>query len=107
MPDPSASSAGRSAPIDRDATDRDALVVGVDFGTLSARAVVARVADGQELGTGVADYPHGVIETALPGTGRALPSDWALQHPGDWWSTLGEAVRAALADAGVDPAAVV
>src|SRR5262245_11194236 len=102
MPDPSASSAGRTA-----GTDPDALAVGVDFGTLSARAVVVRVADGRELGAGVADYPHAVIETALPGTGRVLPGDWALQHPGDWWTTLGEAVRAALADAGADPAAVV
>src|SRR5262245_31796880 len=102
MPDPSASSAGRTA-----GTDPDALAVGVDFGTLSARAVVVRVADGRELGAGVADYPHAVIETALPGTGRALPGDWALQHPGDWWTTLRDAVRAALADAGADPAAVV
>jgi L-ribulokinase len=29
-----------------------ALVVGVDFGTLSGRALVARVADGAELGSG-------------------------------------------------------
>jgi L-ribulokinase len=30
-----------------------ALVVGVDFGTLSGRALVVRVADGAELGSGI------------------------------------------------------
>ena len=42
------------------------VVVGVDFGTLSGRAVVVRVADGAELGTAIHDYPHGVIDRALP-----------------------------------------
>jgi len=39
--------------------DSDAVVVGVDYGTLSGRAVVVRVRDGQELGGAVAEYPHG------------------------------------------------
>ena len=38
----------------------DAFVVGVDFGTLSARALVVRVSDGAEAGTAVSEYPHGV-----------------------------------------------
>ncbi|MGW5394381.1 ribulokinase, partial [Streptomyces koyangensis] len=43
--------------------------VGVDFGTLSGRAVVVRVADGAELGTAVHEYRHGVIDRALPRSG--------------------------------------
>ncbi|WP_407986445.1 ribulokinase [Kitasatospora sp. CMC57] len=82
-------------------------VVGVDFGTLSGRAVVVRVSDGEELGTGVHEYPHGVIETRLPGTDALLPPDWALQHPEDWRQVLRTAVPAALAASGVDPAAVI
>jgi L-ribulokinase len=90
------------------------LVVGVDFGTLSARAVVVRASDGAELGTGVGEYAHGSIERALPvdsgGTpprgGRPLPPDWALQDPADWRSALGTAVREAMRDAGADPADV-
>ena len=35
---------------------RDACVVGVDFGTLSGRALVVRVGDGAELGTAVHEY---------------------------------------------------
>ncbi|MFJ9519900.1 ribulokinase [Kitasatospora sp. NPDC101801] len=82
-------------------------VVGVDFGTLSGRAVVVRVSDGEELGTAVHEYRHGVIETRLPGTGQQLPPDWALQHPADWRQVLRTAVPAALAAAGVDPASVI
>ena len=43
----------------------DRYVVGVDFGTLSGRAVVVRVSDGAELGTAVHDYEHGVMDRAL------------------------------------------
>jgi ribulose kinase len=39
-----------------------ALVVGVDFGTLSGRALVVRVADGAELGSGVYECKHGVVD---------------------------------------------
>jgi hypothetical protein len=40
-------------------------VIGVDFGTLSGRALVVRVADGGELGTAVHEYRHGVMDTVL------------------------------------------
>ncbi|MCP2327344.1 L-ribulokinase [Hamadaea flava] len=85
----------------------DRYVVGVDFGTLSGRAVVVRVSDGAEVGTGVHEYAHGVVERELPGTGQKLPPDWALQSPRDWLDVLRIAVPAALADGGVDPARVI
>ncbi|WBC16575.1 ribulokinase [Micromonospora sp. WMMA1998] len=85
----------------------DRYVVGVDFGTLSGRALVVRVRDGAEVGTAVHDYRHGVVESALPDGGPALPPDWALQDPDDYRDVLREAVPAALAAAGVDPALVV
>ncbi|ROP36674.1 L-ribulokinase [Saccharothrix texasensis] len=84
----------------------DPLVVGVDFGTLSGRAVVVRVRDGLELGTAVHDYRHGVLDRALP-DGRPLPPDWALQVPQDYVDVLRHAVPAAIVDAGVDPADVI
>ena len=87
--------------------EESSLVIGVDFGTLSARAVVVRASDGAELGSGVSEYAHGAIERTLPSTGEALPPDWALQDPADWRSALGTAVRAALRDAGADPSSVV
>src|SRR3954449_11388326 len=91
-----------------------ALVVGIDFGTLSGRAVVVRVRDGAELGSAVHEYGHAGMErelTAGPaaeaGRPRPLPPDWALQVPDDYREVLRRAVPAALAAAGVDPADVV
>ena len=46
-------------------TDSRALVVGVDYGTLSGRAVVVRVSDGAELGSAVHEYPHAVMDQML------------------------------------------
>ena len=76
--------------------------VGVDFGTLSVRALVVRVHDGAEVGGAVWDYQHGVIDGALPSTGEPLPPDWALQIPEDWREALRMAVPAALKKADVD-----
>lgn len=85
----------------------EACTVGVDFGTLSGRAVVVRVRDGAELGSAVHEYRHAVIEDRLPLSGVPLLPDWALQHPEDWRDVLRTAVPAATADAGVDPAQVI
>src|SRR5688500_18922409 len=86
-------------------------VVGVDYGTLSGRAVVVRVSDGVELGTGVHVYPHAVLETSLPadlaGSDRPLAPEWALQVPEDYREVLRTAVPAAVAAAGIDPAQVI
>jgi L-ribulokinase len=85
-------------------------VVGVDFGTLSARAVVVRVADGEELGSAVHEYAHGVLEERLDVEGVepvALPPDWAIQVPQDYVEALQQAVPAAVAASGIDPATVI
>jgi L-ribulokinase len=82
-------------------------VVGIDFGTLSGRAIVARVSDGVEVGAAVHEYAHGVIDRALPSTGAELPPDWALQDPRDYIDVLRDAVPRALAASGVDPADVI
>ncbi|WP_420540761.1 ribulokinase [Nonomuraea roseoviolacea] len=82
-------------------------MIGVDFGTLSGRAVVVRVADGAELGTAVHEYAHRVIEDRLPGGDVRLGPDWALQSPHDWLEVLRTAVPEAVAAAGVDPAQVI
>jgi len=86
---------------------RDGYVIGIDFGTLSGRALVVRVADGAELGTAVHQYRHGVMDDVLASSGRPLPPDWALQDPEDYLDVLRHAVPAAIADAGVDPAQVI
>ncbi|SCE50405.1 L-ribulokinase [Streptomyces sp. DvalAA-14] len=80
--------------------DLPAVTVGVDFGTLSGRALVVAVDDGRELGSAVHEYTHAVVDRALPG-GPALPPDWALQIPQDWRDVLRFAIPRALLDAGV------
>jgi len=84
-----------------------ACVVGVDFGTLSGRAVVVRAVDGEELGSAVHDYRNGVMDARLSATGETLPPDWALQDPEDYREVLRTAVPAAVAAAGIDPASVI
>jgi L-ribulokinase len=86
--------------------EADRVVVGVDFGTLSGRALVVRVSDGAELGTAVHDYPHGVLDRQLP-DGTPLAPEWALQVADDYLDVLRNAVPAAVAAAGVDPVQVV
>jgi L-ribulokinase len=76
-------------------------VIGVDFGTLSGRAVVVDVDDGSTLGSAVHEYAHGVLTEALPDGGTRLPHDWALQVPGDYVDVLRNAVPKALAASGV------
>lgn len=90
----------------------DHCVIGVDYGTLSGRAVVVRVRDGKELGSAVHEYPHAVVTGSLPkdvagDDGARLPGEWALQVPSDYRDVLRIAVPAAVAAAGIDPAAVV
>jgi L-ribulokinase len=82
-------------------------VIGVDFGTLSGRAVVVRAADGEELGSAVHEFEHGAIERELPASGDRLEPQWALQDPADWTAVLRTAVPAAVADAGVAPGDVI
>ncbi|WUV87807.1 ribulokinase [Streptomyces canus] len=88
------------------ATNPEPCVVGVDFGTLSGRAVVVRVRDGAELGTAEHAYRHAVLDRELP-DGTGLPPDWALQVPSDYVDVLRQAVPAALAAAGVRPEQVI
>jgi L-ribulokinase len=88
------------------ANNPDACFVGVDFGTLSGRALVVRARDGAELGTAVREYAHGVMDEVLAATGEPLPPDWALQDPEDYLDVLRHAVPAAVASAGIDPALV-
>ena len=84
----------------------DAVVIGVDYGTLSGRAVVVRVRDGAELASAVLEYPHAVLDRTLP-DGTALPPEFALQVPADYVEVLRRAVPEAVRRAGIDPADVI
>jgi L-ribulokinase len=84
----------------------DKVGLGLDFGTESVRALLVDLT-GAERGGAVVRYVHGQICDRLPTVGEPLPADFALQHPGDWLDSAGQAVRQALARSGVDPRAVI
>ncbi len=79
--------------------------IGLDFGTLSGRAVLVDARDGAEVAESVFDYPHGVMDSQLP-SGIKLPPDWALQHPQDYLDVFAHTVPAVLRQSGIDPAAI-
>ncbi|MCX5143587.1 xylulokinase [Streptomyces sp. NBC_00338] len=83
-----------SRPARNPATAPVSAVIGVDSSTQSTKAAVVDAATGRLLAVGRA--PHTVT-----GRGGARESD-----PGQWWQALCTAVAAALAESGLDPAAV-
>lgn len=76
--------------------------IGVDYGTLSGRAVVVRVSDGKEMASAVFDYPNAVMDEKLNATGRVLAPDWALQDANDYVEVLKHAVPEAIRLAAID-----
>lgn len=85
----------------------DKYVIGVDYGTLSGRALVVRASDGKEMGSAVFEYPNAVMDRVLNSSGAPLGPDWALQDPLDYVEVLKNAVPAAVKAAGINPADVV
>mgnify|MGYP003304668306 CR=1 FL=1 len=69
--------------------------IGIDFGTLSARAVALELATGKEVADAVFAYPHGVMDTALP-SGKKLPPQFALEHPQDYLDALQHTISGVL-----------
>lgn len=72
-----------------------AFALGLDFGTNSARALIADVRNGREVATAVAEYPSGrqgvIVDRRDPRLAR--------QNPADWAAALTRCVRAALRQA--------
>ena len=75
--------------------------LGIDFGTLSARALLVEIATGKEIATSVAAYEDGVIEDRLPGQTRRLSADTALQNPADYLTALKACVKKLLREPGI------
>lgn len=75
--------------------------IGLDFGTLSGRAVLAETETGKIVAQAVKNYTHGVIDEYLPDGVTRLEPDWALQDPADYLEVLRETVPAVLREAGV------
>ena len=74
--------------------------IGVDYGTLSGRALIVNNETGEELSSAVFEYPHSVMSECLP-SGKKLGFDWALQHPQDYLDVLYNTIPAVLKESGV------
>lgn len=80
--------------------------IGVDYGSLSGRAVLVNVKTGEEVASSVYEYPHAVMDETL-WDGTELGPDWALQHPQDYLDVLGKTIPAVLKESGVNPEDVI
>ncbi|MDD4493956.1 MAG: ribulokinase [Eubacteriales bacterium] len=74
--------------------------LGLDFGTLSARALIVDVNNGNEVAEAVCDYPNGAMEKSLA-DGTPLGVDWALQDAEDYTYSIQKSVREAIRKSGV------
>ena len=82
-------------------------VLGIDFGSLSGRALLVEAATGIEAATAVEVYKHGFIESSLPATDEPLPPNWTLQDPQDYLDVLRKTVPAVLEMTGISADAVI
>jgi len=70
----------------------NAYVLGLDFGTNSARALIVDPADGREIATAVANYPSGQAGILL----HPKDPNLARQNPADWLKAMTRCTRAAI-----------
>lgn len=81
--------------------------IGVDFGSLSGRAVLVETDTGKEVAASTYEYPHAVMYECLPDGETRLGVDWALQHPQDYLDVLSNTIPAVLAESGVSASDVI
>lgn len=75
-------------------------VIGLDYGTLSARALLANADTGHSVATAEFVYPHGVMTDGLP-------NGWALQHPQDYLDALFVIIPQVMQKGGISPKDVI
>jgi len=80
--------------------------IGLDFGTLSVRALLMDIKTGEEAAVSVFEYPHEVMETTLP-SGEKLPNGFALQHPQDYMDGLISVIRGVMSQSQAKPEEVI
>ena len=80
--------------------------IGLDYGSLSCRGVLADVRDGHIVAQAEMAYPHGILDRQLP-DGTPLNGSWCLQHPGDYLEALGSIVPELLKTSGIPKEAVI
>lgn len=66
--------------------------IGLDYGTLSARAILVDIDTGETIVQSIYPYPHAVMENHIP-DGTQLPAGWALQDPQDYLEAMVDTIR--------------
>ena len=79
--------------------------IGIDYGTLSARAVLLDTENGNEVCVSEYVYPHGIIAGTLNGV--KLDDSAAFQHPQDYVDALSCTIADIIKQAGVLPQQIV
>lgn len=81
--------------------------IGIDFGTLSARAILVDVESGEEKGTAIFGYQDAVIDRQLPNCDIELPADFALQNPADYKDATEALLKDLCSNSDIDPQNVI
>lgn len=75
--------------------------IGIDYGTLSGRALLVNVNTGEEVAISTLNYSHAIMDEQLP-CGTKLGMDWALQYPQDYIDVLEYTIPDVLRQSGID-----
>jgi len=81
--------------------------IGLDYGTLSCRALLVEVETGKEVATAVYEYKDSVIDEYLPSNGQKLPFDWALQNPDNYLEGLELTIKEVIKNSGINSSDVI
>lgn len=81
-------------------------LIGIDYGTLSARAVLVDSTNGKIIAEAEKKYKHGVMDISLP-CGIKLEKNSAYQHPEDYLECLSYVIRQVVSDAKISASDVV
>ena len=80
--------------------------LGLDFGTLSVRAVIIDIETGEEMAAAVSEYAHGIMSSVFL-DGTELPADYALQHPQDYLDSMISVIRECIDRSGISPELII
>jgi L-ribulokinase len=72
--------------------------LGLDFGTLSCRALLLNLEDPQDICEGACAFQHGVMSGHLPDGTKLEGGDWALQDAGDYLPAAKVALKDCLSE---------
>ena len=81
--------------------------IGMDFGTLSARAILVDIKNGTEEAISVVGYQDAVIDDVLPESGQKLPKGYALQNPHNYIEAMESLLRDILRKSRADPSQII